>query len=302
MSSAELITIRDFLRHAVSSFRAAKIVHGHGTTSVIDEAAYLILETLHLPVDDINPWLDAKLLKAERAALSKIITARVKTRKPAAYLLKKTYMHGIPFYVDERVIVPRSYIGDLLMGGILGPDGMALYETPGAVASVLDLCTGSGCLAILAAMTFEDANVDAVELSKDALAVARINIKDHAMHERVALHQGDLFAPVKNKRYDIIITNPPYVAKAEVKAFPPEYRHEPVMAHLGGDDGFDIVRRILKEAPRHLTKDGVLVCEIGTGRDLLEADFPRVPFIWVDTEQSEGEVFAVRARDLAQQA
>lgn len=299
MSTSELITVRDFLRHAVSSFRAAKIVHGHGTTSVIDEAAYLILETLHLPVDDINPWLDAKLLKAERAALSKIIAARVKTRKPAAYLLKKTYMHGIPFHVDERVIVPRSYIGDLLMGGVLGPDGMALYETPAAITSVLDLCTGSGCLAILAAMTFEDATVDAVELSKDALAVARSNVKEHGLQERVTLLQGDLFAPLKEKRYDLIITNPPYVAKAEVKAFPPEYKHEPVMAHLGGDDGFDIVRRILKEAPKHLSKDGVLVCEIGTGRDLLEADFPKLPFIWVDTEQSEGEVFVLRARDLA---
>jgi ribosomal protein L3 glutamine methyltransferase len=302
MSTAELTTVRDFLRHAVSLFRAAKIVHGHGTTSVLDEAAFIILETLHLPVDDINPWLDAKLLKAERAALTKIIAARVKTRKPAAYLLKKTYMHGISFHVDERVIVPRSYIGDLLMGGVLGPDGMALYETPVAIKSVLDLCTGSGCLAILAAMTFEDAAVDAVELSKDALAVARMNVKEHSMQERVALLQGDLFAPVTDKRYDLIITNPPYVAKAEVKAFPPEYRHEPVIAHLGGDDGFDIVRRILKDAPKHLTEDGVLVCEIGTGRDLLEADFPKLPFIWVDTEESEGEVFALRARDLPQQA
>ncbi len=300
MSTTELTTVRDFLRQAVSSFRAAKIVHGHGTSSVVDEAAYIILETLHLPVDDINPWLDAKLLKAERAALTKIITARVKTRKPAAYLLKKTYMHGIPFHVDERVIVPRSFIGDLLMNGVLGPDGMALYETPTAIKSVLDLCTGSGCLAILAAMTFEDAAVDGVELSKDALAVARINVKEHAMTARVNLLQGNLFAPVKGKRYDLILTNPPYVTKAEVKAFPPEYKHEPVMAHLGGDDGFDIVRRILQEAPKHLTEDGVLVCEIGAGRDLLEADFPRLPFIWMDTDESEGEVFALRARDLLQ--
>lgn len=302
MATPELTTVRDFLRHAVSSFRAARIVHGHGTTSVVDEAAFIILETLHLPVDDINPWLDATLLKPERTALAKIIAARIKTRKPAAYLLKKTYMHGIGFHVDERVIVPRSYIGDLLMGGVLGPEGMALYETPASITSVLDLCTGSGCLAILAAMTFEDAVVDAVELSKDALAVARINVKDHGMPDRISLLQGDLFAPTRAKRYDLIITNPPYVARAEVKAFPPEYKHEPMMAHLGGDDGFDIVRRIIKDAPKHLTPDGVLVCEIGTGRDLLEADFPKLPFIWVDTEQSEGEVFALRARDLPQQA
>ena len=298
MSTADLVTIRDFLRYAVSSFRAAGVVHGHGTSSVIDEAAYIILETLHLPVDDINPWLDAKLTKPERTAVAKIIAARVKTRKPAAYLLKKTYMHGVPFYVDERVIVPRSYIGEMLMQGTLGPDGIGLYETPATIGSVLDLCTGSGCLAILAAMTFENAEVDAVDLSKDAIAVARINVKDHSLGERISLHQGDLFKPLKDKRYDLIITNPPYVAKAEVKAFPPEYKHEPVMAHLGGDDGFDIVRRILKEAPKHLSEDGVIVCEIGTGRDLLEADFPKLPFIWIDSEESEGEVFALRSRDI----
>ncbi len=298
MSTSDLQTIRDFLRHAVSQFRAAGVVHGHGTTSVIDEAAFIILETLHLPVDDINPWLDARLTKVERTALAKMIAARVKTRKPAAYLLNKTYMHGVPFFVDERVIVPRSYIGELLMNGTLGPNGMGLYETPAAISSVLDLCTGSGCLAILAAMTFDDAAIDAVDLSKDALAVAKINVKDHGLTERITLKQGNLFAPLKGQRYDLIISNPPYVARAEVKAFPPEYRHEPVMAHLGGDDGFDLVRDILKAAPKHLTEDGVLVCEIGTGRDLLEADFPKLPFIWVDSEESEGEVFALRARDL----
>ncbi len=299
MSSTDLFTIRDFLRHAVSQFRAAGVVHGHGTTSVIDEAAFIILEALHLPVDDINPWLDARLTKTERTAVAKLIAARVKTRKPAAYLLKKTYMHGVPFFVDERVIVPRSYIGELLMNGTLGPDGIGLYETPAAISSVLDLCTGSGCLAILAAMTFEDAAIDAVDLSKDALAVAKINVRDHSLTERITLKHGNLFAPLKGQRYDLIISNPPYVARAEVKAFPPEYRHEPVMAHLGGDDGFDLVRGILKAAPEHLTDDGVLVCEIGTGRDLLEADFPKLPFIWVDSEESEGEVFALRARDLS---
>lgn len=299
MSATELLTVRDFLRHAVSSFRAAGLVHGHGTSSVIDEAAFIILETLHLPVDNINPWLDARLTKVERTALARIIATRVKTRKPAAYLLKKTYMHGVPFFVDERVIVPRSYIGEMLMNGTLGPDGMGLYETPAAIGSVLDLCTGSGCLAVLAAMTFEDATIDAVDLSKDALAVAKVNVKDHGLVDRISLHRGDLFAPLKDRRYDLIITNPPYVARAEVKAFPAEYKHEPVMAHLGGGDGFDLVRRILADAPKHLTDDGVLVCEIGTGRDLLEADFPQLPFIWVDSEESEGEVFALRARDLA---
>jgi ribosomal protein L3 glutamine methyltransferase len=295
--SNELLTIRDFLRFAVSAFRKAGLVHGHGTTSVVDEAAFIILETLHLPVDDINPWLDARLLKTERAALSKIIAARVKTRKPAAYLLKKTYMHGIPFHVDERVIVPRSYLGELLMNGAMGADGFGLYGDPAGVTSVLDLCTGSGCLAILSALQFPQAEVAAADLSKDALAVAKMNLKLHDMGERITLYQGDLFRPLKGQRFDLILSNPPYVAAAEVKAFPPEYRHEPVMAHLGGKDGFDLVRTILKEAPRHLTKDGALVCEIGTGRDLLEAQFPELPFSWLDSAESEGEVFALRASD-----
>jgi len=297
-STAELLTIRDFLRYAVSRFRTAKVVHGHGTTSAIDEAAFMILETLKLPVDDINPWLDARLLKSERAALAKIIDARVKTRKPAAYLLKKTYMQGIPFHVDERVIVPRSYIGEQLMTGTFGPDGIGLYDSPDAITSVLDLCTGSGCLAILAAMVFEDATVDAVDLSKDALAVANINVSEHDMKKRVSLLNGDLFKPVEGRRYDLILSNPPYVARAEVKAFPPEYKHEPQMAHLGGDDGFDLVRRIVRESPDHLTENGVLICEIGTGRDLIEDEFPQLPFLWIDSSESEGEVFALKALDL----
>jgi ribosomal protein L3 glutamine methyltransferase len=297
-ATSELLTIRDFMRHAVSRFRAAKIVHGHGTSSAVDEAAFIILETLKLPVDDINPWLDARLLKAERAALAKIIDARVKTRKPAAYLLQKTYMHGIPFHVDERVIVPRSFIGEQLMTGILGADGVGLYDMPDAITSVLDLCTGSGCLAILAAMVFDEAKVDAVDLSTDALSVAKINVAEHDMKDRVTLLHGDLFAPVRGKRYDLIISNPPYVARAEVKAFPPEYKHEPLMAHLGGVDGFDLVRRILRESGAHLTRNGVLICEIGTGRDIIEDEFPTLPFTWIDTEESEGEVFALRARDL----
>lgn len=292
-AQTELLTIRDFLRHAISRFRAAKIVHGHGTTSVVDEAAFIILETLHLPVDDINPWLDARLLKTERAALAKVIEARVKTRKPAAYLLKRTYMHGVPFYVDERVIVPRSYIGELLVNGLLDAEGNNLVEGA-SPTRVLDLCTGSGCLAILAAGLFPDAEIDATDLSKDALAVARINLKDHELADRITLHQGDLFKPLKGAKYDFIITNPPYVADAETKAFPPEYRKEPLMAHLGGADGLDIVRRILREAPAHLNPGGALLCEIGTGRDIIDAEFPQLNLFWLNTAESEGEVFLLR--------
>ena len=249
MTTTHLVTIRDYLRFAVSRFRAAKLEHGHGASNALDEAAFLILETLNLPVDDINPWLDAKLLPAEREKLAGIIEARIATRKPAAYLTKRTYIHGVPFYVDERVIVPRSYIGELLFSGLFGGDGHNLIKHPEKISSVLDLCTGSGCLAILAAGIFPNASIDAVDLSADALDVARINVKDHDLEQRVTLHQGDLFAPLAKKKYDLIITNPPYVAAAEVAAFPKEYAHEPAMAHLGGPDGLDITRRILAEAP-----------------------------------------------------
>lgn len=289
--SEHFTTVRDFLRFAVSRFRKAKLAHGHGASNALDEAAFLILETLHLPVDDINPWLDAKLLPAERAKLAAIIEARITTRKPAAYLTKRTYIHGVPFYVDERVIVPRSYIGELLFSGLFGGDGHNLIKDLQAVNSVLDLCTGSGCLAILAAGIFPNASIDAVELSGDALEVAHINVKEHELGDRITLHKGDLFAPLGNKKFDLIITNPPYVAEAEVAAFPEEYAHEPVMAHVSGKDGLDITRRILAAAPKHLNKGGGLLCEIGTGREILEHEFPELNFFWLDTEESTGEVF-----------
>ena len=291
MPTSNFTTVRDFLRFAVSSFSEAGLVHGHGASNALDEAAFLLLETLHLPVDDINPWLDAKLLPAEREKLANILEARITTRKPAAYLTKRTYIHGVPFYVDERVIVPRSYIGELLFSGLFGGDGHNLIDDPQGITAVLDLCTGSGCLAILAAGIFPNAQIDAVDLSPDALEVARINVRDHSMQDRITLHQGDLFAPLAGKKYDFIMTNPPYVAEAEVAAFPQEYAHEPVMAHIGGKDGLGIIRRILAAAPTHLNKGGGILCEIGTGREILDAEFPNLDFFWLDTEESSGEVF-----------
>lgn len=291
MPTSNFTTVRDFLRFAVSSFSEARLVHGHGASNALDEAAFLLLETLHLPVDDINPWLDAKLLPAEREKLANILEARITTRKPAAYLTKRTYIHGVPFYVDERVIVPRSYIGELLFSGLFGGDGHNLIDDPQGITAVLDLCTGSGCLAILAAGIFPNAQIDAVDLSPDALEVARINVRDHSMQDRITLHQGDLFAPLAGKKYDFIMTNPPYVAEAEVAAFPQEYAHEPVMAHIGGKDGLGIIRRILAAAPTHLNKGGGILCEIGTGREILDAEFPNLDFFWLDTEESSGEVF-----------
>ena len=297
-AASQLETVRDFLRWSLSAFAEARIVHGHGTSSAVDEAAFIILETLHLPVDDINPWLEARLLDSERQALAAIIRDRVVLRKPAAYLLKRIYIGGVSFHVDERVIVPRSYIGELMLNGLFAGDG-SLVGDPQGVGAVLDLCTGSGCLAILAARAFPNADIDATDLSADALEVARINVDDHDLVNRINLLRGDLFDPVEGQTYDLIISNPPYVAEAEVEAFAPEYAQEPVMAHLGGEDGLDLVRRILGEAAQHLNPGGGLLCEIGTGRDILEEEFPHLDFLWLDTEESEGEVFWITREALA---
>ncbi len=297
-ASSQLKTIRDFLRWTLTEFRKARLSHGHGTTSAIDEAAFLILETLNLPVDDINPWLDATLLPDERSALAEIIRRRIDTRMPAAYLVKRAYIHGVPFYVDERVIVPRSYIGELMFSGIFGGEDMSLIDDVSQVASVLDLCTGSGCLAILAAGVFPDAEIDAADLSEAALEVARINLTDHDYTNRINLLQGDLFEAVEASTYDLIIANPPYVAGAEVAAFPAEYGHEPIIAHIAGEDGLDIVRRILDRAAEHLNPGGGLLCEVGTGRQLLVAEYPHLDFLWLDTEESQGEVFWITREQL----
>jgi len=291
----DLITVRDMLRFAVSRFGEAGLAFGQGTASAVDEAAFLILETLHLPVDDINPWAEARLTRPERELLLGRIEERVVKRKPAAYLTRKAYIQGIPFHVDERVIVPRSFIGELLFTDLFGGEGFTLVPDVSAVGRVLDLCTGSGCLAILAAHVFPNAEVDAVELSPQAAEVARLNIAESGHAKRLRLFEGDLFQPVAKERYDLIITNPPYVDAEAMDELPPEFRHEPAMALDGGEDGLDIVRRILAEAPRHLNPGGGLLCEIGRGRDILEDDYPELEFFWLDTAESEGEVFWLTA-------
>ncbi len=290
-------TPRDWLRYAIGRFRAAGLVFGHGVTTALDEAAFIILEGLNLPIDTLDPFLDATLLRRERERLDALIEARVTTRKPAAYLLNRAYIQGAPFYVDERVIVPRSFIGELLMTTFAEDNG--LTGDPAAVSRLLDLCAGGGSLAILAALAFPNATIDAADLSADALAVARRNVAEHGLSDRIALIEGDLFAPLKGARYDLILTNPPYVDAEALAAFPPEYAAEPRLAHAGGTDGLDIIRRILSEAPDHLTPDGRLICEIGRGRDRLLRDFPDLPFVWLDTEESAGEVFLLRACDFA---
>ena len=294
----ELITIRDILRHAVSRFRAADLVHAHGATTALDEAAYLILETLHLPVDQLEPFVDARLTRAERQTLIALIEQRITTRKPAAYLTGRTYIQGIPFKVDERVIVPRSYIGEMLFSGLFGGDDFTLIDDVQAVTSVLDLCTGSGCLAILAAHIFPNAQIDAVELSPDAMAVARENVAESGFADRINLFQGDLFAPLKGKTYDLIITNPPYVDAGTMADLPPEFRAEPEMALAGGADGMDVVRRIIAEAGKHLKRGGGMICEIGTDREILDEDYPALDFLWLDSAESSGEVFWITEAQL----
>jgi ribosomal protein L3 glutamine methyltransferase len=296
---SELFTIRDFLRHAVSRFNQAELVYGHGTDNAFDEAAFLVLEALHLPIDNLEPFLEARLLASEKVRLAELIEARVTTRKPLPYLLNKAYIQGVPFFVDERVIVPRSYIGEIIAGDMFAGHEDSLIPGPDAVQSILDLCTGSGCLAILAAMRFGNAEVCAADLSQQSLEVAKINAGKHGLTDRLRLFHGDLFAPLSGRKFDLILANPPYVAQAETDAFDPEYRAEPLMAHVSGVDGLDLTRRILAEAAAHLTENGLLICEIGTGRDLLEAEFLDLPFLWLDTENSEGEVFSLNKQDFA---
>ena len=297
VAPGELRTLLDFVRYAVSRFIEAKLVFAHGTTDPVAEAAFLVCEMLHLHPDQFETFASARVTAAEAKAILDLIERRVTTRKPAAYLVNKIYMRGLPFYVDERVIVPRSFIGELLEQHFSGEDG-SLIDDPVAVENVLDLCTGSGCLAILAARAFPHAHVDAVDISKDALDVAARNVADYALEDRISLHRGDLFKPLGGNRYDLIITNPPYVDAEGMAALPRECRFEPKLAFDGGADGLDIVRRILDEAGKHLTPQGGLLCEIGRGRELLEEAFPQLPLLWLDTEDSEGEVFWIGAKDL----
>jgi ribosomal protein L3 glutamine methyltransferase len=291
-SKSSLVTLGDFFQLAVRRFRAARLAYGHGTTNAVDEAAFLMLEALRLPIHDIEPWLDLRPTAAERARLLTLIDARVSLRMPAPYLLGAAYMHGVRFQIDRRALIPRSFIGDLLARSVLP------IADPRRVRRVLDLCTGSGCLAILAALAFPRARVDAVDLSAGALALARRNVGKQRLADRITLHRGDLFQPLGGRRYDLIVSNPPYVDAPGMARLPPEYRHEPRMALAAGDDGLDLVHRILDQADRHLTKNGGLVCEIGRGREALERACPRLPFVWLDTELSQGEVFWIARADL----
>jgi len=289
----ELVTLRDWLRYAVSRFNAAQLSFGHGSDNAWDEAVYLVLHTLNLPLDRLEPFLDARLLPDERNRLQAIIERRAGERIPAAYLTHEAWLGEHRFYVDERVIVPRSFIAELLQEQ-LAP----WIDDPWQIQSALDLCTGSGCLAILAALYFPEARVDAVDLSPEALEVARRNVDDYQLAERVRLVHSNLFAGVARQRYDLIVSNPPYVNAESVAALPAEYRHEPAMALGSGEDGLDATRIILAEAKAHLNPGGLLVVEIGHNRDALEAAYPDLPFTWLETSGGDQFVFLLRAEEL----
>jgi ribosomal protein L3 glutamine methyltransferase len=311
-----LLTVRDMIRFAVSRFNEAQLFFGHGSQSAYDEAAYLVLRTLHLPIDTLEPFMDSSLTDTERVNVIKVLERRVKERIPAAYLTGEAYLGEHRFIVDDRVIVPRSFIAEML------PDALAPWiADPEHVLSICDVCTGSGCLAILAALYFPHAQVAAVDLSEDALAVATLNVENYNLSEQITLHKGDLLAPfalgsvgsVGNAsnataqimhatrsvaKFDLIISNPPYVTAESMAALPPEYLAEPQMALASGEDGLDHVRQLLRDAPQHLNKNGLLVVEVGFNRENVEAAFPDLPLTWPETSAGDGVVFIVSREQL----
>ncbi|MDD2742846.1 MAG: 50S ribosomal protein L3 N(5)-glutamine methyltransferase [Rhodocyclaceae bacterium] len=292
-NTSDLITVRDHLRYAVSRFTAARLFFGHGSDNAWDEAVYLTLHTLSLPLDRLEPFLDARLLPGERKMLLDIYSRRCEERLPAAYLTNEAWLAEHRFYVDDRVIVPRSFIAELLEEQLT-----PWVEDPWAIHSALDLCTGSGCLAILTALAFPEAQIDAVDLSNDALFVAERNVSEYELDDRIKLIQSDAFSKLQGKRYDLIISNPPYVNAESVNTLPPEYLHEPEMALGSGEDGLDFTHIILREARQHLTDDGLLIVEIGHNRDALEAAYPNLPFTWLETSAGDQFVFMLQAADL----
>ena len=281
------MTVRSLLAYGVERFEQAGISYGHGTTNALDEAAWLILYALGLPPHDLNAHLDEPLSPARARAAKSLLDRRVRSRKPAAYLIHEAWLGPHRFYVDERVIVPRSYIAELLR-----------EWPPAPVASVLDLCTGSGCLAILAALKYPSAKVDAAELSADALQVAKKNVADYKLERRVRLVKSDLFAALEGRTYDLIVSNPPYVKAASMAKLPEEYRKEPRMALASGTDGLAHTRAILAQAREHLNPGGRLVVEIGHNRKALERAYPKLPFEWPATSGGKGYVFGLAREDL----
>lgn len=294
VSREALLSVRDLIRYAVSRFNENKLFFGHGSDNAWDEAVYLVLHALHLPPDQLEPFMDARVLASERAKALSLIDLRCEHRLPAPYLTHEAWLQGYAFHVDQRVIVPRSPIAELLMNQ-LSPWIADPYEITG----ILDLCTGSGCLAIIAAHQFPEAFVDATDISKDALDVALINVAQHGMQDRLNLHHGSLFDPLPvSAQYDLIISNPPYVNAASMQTLPTEYRHEPSLALAGGDDGMDVVRTIIEQAPAHLRDEGLLLIEIGHERSFFELAFPELEPVWLDTAEASDQILLLTKEQL----
>lgn len=296
MTPENFSTIRDLLRYAVTRFNAAKLFFGHGSSNAFDEAAYLILHTLNLPLDKLEPFYDARLLPDETAAVLKVIERRAVERVPAAYLTNEAWLGDYRFYVDERVIVPRSFIAELI------PEQFSPWVANAeAVTNILELCTGSGCLPIMLADAFPNAHIDAVDISPGALEVARRNVEEYGLQDRITLIESDLYAKVPKKKYDLIVTNPPYVNAGSMSKLPQEYLREPQIALAGGTDGMDLVRKIVAGAGERLTKHGVLVVEIGNEHAFAEAAFPELEMTWVSTSAGDEAVFLLSADQLKKQ-
>jgi len=293
MPTSLFTTPRDLLRYAVTRFNTAKLFFGHGSAEAIDEAAYLILHTLNLPLDKLDPFLDARLLPDEVRDVLDVIERRTTQRVPAAYITREAWLGTYNFYVDERVLVPRSFIAELI------PQYFSPWVTdPDEVTNVLELCTGSGCLAIMMADAFPNAHVDAVDISRDALDVARRNVATYQLEDRLTLIESDLYQNVPKKKYDVIVTNPPYVNSASMAKLPPEYLAEPQLALAGGQDGMDLVRRIVSGAAELLTDDGLLIVEIGNEREFAEQAFGDLGLTWLTTSNGDDMIFLLTADQL----
>ncbi|MBC3880067.1 50S ribosomal protein L3 N(5)-glutamine methyltransferase [Undibacterium sp. LX40W] len=286
-------TLRDLLRYAVTRFNTEQLFFGHGSANALDEAAYLLLHTLKLPLDKIDPFLDARLLPEEINAAIAVIERRASDRVPASYITKEAWLGTYNFYVDERVIVPRSFIAELI------PERFSPWvQDPEEVSDILELCTGSGCLPIMLADAFYNAQVDAVDISKDALAVARKNVQTYELEDRISLIESDLYSNVPDKLYDMIITNPPYVNSNSMSKLPQEYLHEPQIALAGGDDGMDLVRKIVAGAGKRLKPNGILMVEIGNERVFAEEAFAEYGLTWLSTSAGDDMVFMLTAEQL----
>ena len=294
-AESQLHTFRDLLRFSVSRFNEAGLFFGHGSSNAYDEAAYLILHTLHLPPDQMETFLDARLTNMEISQVLGIVKRRALEKIPAAYLTQEAWLGDFSFYVDKRVLIPRSFIAELLREQ-LSP----WVSDPSSVHSALDLCTGSGCLAILLAHAFENATIDATDISDEALEVANKNVDDYDLNQRVHLLQSDLFCALEGRLYDLIISNPPYVNAESMASLPEEYLHEPRSALASGNDGLEATKEILRRAAGYLTDEGMLIVEIGHNRAALEEAFPQTPFTWLETTAGDGFVFMLTRDHLPQ--